>query len=315
MAVENIVDVRGLTRRFGAFTAVDHVDLTVAKGSIYGFLGPNGSGKSTLIRMLCGVLQPSGGQAFVNGFNVAKEPESIKRSIGYMSQSFSLYRDLSPRENLDFFGGIYGLKGQHLQDRIRAVIDLVGMERYADQPSGTLSGGWKQRLALAVALIHEPPLIFLDEPTAGIDPVARRSLWDLLFDLAGQGKTFFVTTHYMDEAERCSEIGYIYLSKLILKGTPAELKRLPQVIPPGTRRVAVMTDNPSLGLRTLKRLSFVRDATLVEAEVHLLMESATSDAEVIEALMKEGLPAHGLREIGPSLEDVFVTVTRSLEQT
>lgn len=314
MAVENIIETRGLSRRFGSFSAVDHVDLAVKKGSIYGFLGPNGSGKSTFIRMLCGVLQPSSGEASVNGFDVKKDTESIKRSIGYMSQSFSLYRDLSPSENLRFFGGIYGLKGRHLEERVKSVVDLVGLQKYMNQPSGTLSGGWKQRLALAAALIHEPPLVFLDEPTAGIDPVARRSLWDLLFDLSGQGKTFFVSTHYMDEAERCSDIGYIYLSKLILKGSPAELKRLPQVSPEGTRRISVETDNPSVALRTLKVLNFVRDATLVEAEVHLLIEADAPDKAVGEALRSVGLPSHDPRPIEPSLEDVFVTVTRSLNQ-
>jgi ABC-type multidrug transport system ATPase subunit len=193
-------------------------------------------------------------------------------------------------------------------------VELVGLQKYMQQPSGTLSGGWKQRLALAAALIHEPPLVFLDEPTAGIDPVARRSLWDLLFELSGQGKTFFVSTHYMDEAERCSDIGYIYLSKLILKGTPAELKRMPEVSPVGTRRVSVETDNPSVALKTLKGLKFVRDATLVEAEVHLLMEEGAPDTDVVAALKGAGLPAHEPRPIDPSLEDVFVTVTRSLNQ-
>ena len=314
MAVANIIETHGLTRRFGSFTAVDHVDLNVSKGSIYGFLGPNGSGKSTFIRMLCGVLQPSDGEATINGYNIRTDTEAIKRSIGYMSQAFSLYRDLSPEENLRFFGGIYGLKGKELTTRVESVVELVGLQRYMSQPSGTLSGGWKQRLALAAALIHEPPLVFLDEPTAGIDPVARRSLWDLLFDLAGQGKTFFVSTHYMDEAERCSEIGYIYLSKLILKGTPAELKRTPEVSPIGTCRIAVEVDDPSLALRTLKALPFVRDATLVEAAVHLLMADTASDTDVTNALRAAGLASHDLRPIEPSLEDVFVTVTRSLDR-
>jgi len=314
VALENIIEAKGLTRRFGSFTAVDHVDLVVKAGSIYGFLGPNGSGKSTVIRMLCGVLQPTEGEATVNGFNVRTETESIKRSIGYMSQAFSLYRDLTPAENLDFFGGIYGLKGKHLKERIDAVVELVGLRKYMEQPSGTLSGGWKQRLALAAALIHEPPLIFLDEPTAGIDPVARRSLWDLLFDLSGQGKTFFVSTHYMDEAERCSQIGYIYLSKLILKGTPVELKAMPEVSPAGTRRVSVETDNPSMSLRALKSMKGVRDATLVEAEVHLLIDTGTPDSAIQSALSEAHLPPSAVRSIEPSLEDVFVTVTRSLDK-
>jgi ABC-type multidrug transport system ATPase subunit len=314
VAVENVIEAKGLTRRFGQFTAVDHVDITVEKGTIFGFLGPNGSGKSTCIRMLCGVLEPSDGQATVNGFDVAKQSESVKRSIGYMSQSFSLYRDLSPRENLDFFGGIYGLRGKQLKARIDAVVELVGMQPYLDQTSGTLSGGWKQRLALAAALIHEPPLLFLDEPTAGIDPVARRSLWDLLFDLAAQGKTFFVSTHYMDEAERCSRLAYINMSKIMVSGTPNELKKLPELSPPGTRRVSVASDNPPLALRALKGLPFVHDATFVEAEVHLLIDEKVADTEIESALSKANLKQNGVRPIEPSLEDVFVTLTREKDK-
>ena len=314
MAINGAIEARGLTRRFGAFTAVDNLDLSVPKGSIFGFLGPNGSGKSTCIRMLCGVLEPSAGQAFVNGFDVAKQPEEVKRSIGYMSQSFSLYRDLSPRENLDFFGGIYGLRGRQLKDRIASVVELLGLRQYLDQPSGTLSGGWKQRLALATALIHEPPLIFLDEPTAGIDPVARRSLWDLLFELAAHGKTFFVTTHYMDEAERCSQVAYIYMSRIMVKGTPTELKQLPEVSPVGTKRVSVAVEHPPLALKALKRLPFVRDATLVEAEIHLLMDEDAPESEIVRAMAAAQLTAQGIRPIEPSLEDVFVTLTRNLEK-
>ena len=311
MAV-NAIETKGLTRKFGPLTAVDHVDLDVQKGSIFGFLGPNGSGKSTVIRMLCGVLEPSSGDATVNGFDVRTQSEDIKRSIGYMSQSFSLYRDLSAEENLRFFGGIYGLKGEHLKKRLADVVELVGLQNYLTQPSGTLSGGWKQRLALAAALIHEPPLIFLDEPTAGIDPVARRALWDLLFELAGAGKTLFVTTHYMDEAERCSQIAYIYMSKIMIKGTPAELKRLPEVTPEGTRRISVATDNPPMGLMALKVLPFVRDATLVESEIHLLIDKGVDDSAVSKAMTDAHLPLGGIRTIEPSLEDVFVTVTRGL---
>lgn len=310
----NAVEITGLTRRFGDFTAVDNVSFEVKKGQIFGFLGPNGSGKSTCIRMLCGLLDPTSGTAKVNGFDILKDPERVKQSIGYMSQAFSLYKDLTVSENLEFFGGIYGLKGQALKNRKDQVIELLSMQRYIDRPSGLLSGGWKQRVALGAALIHEPELVFLDEPTAGIDPVARRELWDLLFELSGQGKTFFVTTHYMDEAERCDEIGYIYLSKLAFKATPRQLKELPEVNPPGTKRVAVSADPPAQALAILKKQPFVQDATMVEAEVHLLVPTDATEDSIQRPLTDAGLQVHGSRAIEPSLEDVFVAVTRRLNQ-
>jgi ABC-type multidrug transport system ATPase subunit len=308
----NAVEIDGLTKKFGDFTAVDHLSFAVPTGSIFGFLGPNGSGKTTCIRMLCGLLTPTSGRASIMGQDVVSAPEAVKRSIGYMNQTFSLYKDLTVDENLAFFGGIYGLRGEHLARRKREVIDLVGIGPYANRRSGLLSGGWKQRLALAAALIHEPDLVFLDEPTAGIDPVARRDLWDLLFELAGAGKTLFVTTHYMDEAERCSEVAYIYLSKLMVKGTPAQLKALPDVTPPGTRRVAINTEQAALALSRLKREKFVLDATLVEAEIHVQIPGDVSDADVLASMRALGLPKADLRHIEPSLEDVFVALTRKL---
>lgn len=313
MAIEPVIKTDNLTRKFGDFVAVDQVNLEVEKGTIFGFLGPNGSGKSTVIRMLCGVLEPSGGTATVNGLDVRKDAPSIKRTIGYMSQSFSLYRDLTVDENLEFFGGIYGLDRNRLRQRKAEVIELVGIEKYRDRLSGQLSGGWKQRLALAAALIHEPPLIFLDEPTAGIDPVARRSLWDLLFQLAGSGITFFVTTHYMDEAERCGEIAYIYLSKLMVKGTPEELKKLDAVTPPNTRRISIALDQAPQALVALRNVEGVLDSTLVEAEIHVLMDSFLPDNSVVQRLESAGHKVKQVRPIEPSLEDVFVTLTRSLE--
>jgi len=306
------IEIHGLTRRFGTLTAVDNLTLSVPKGTIFGFLGPNGSGKSTCIRMLSGLLLPTEGTATVNGYDIVKESEDVKRSIGYMNQSFSLYRDLTVDENLTFFGGIYGLTGERLRRRKSEVETLVGIGPYLKRRSGELSGGWKQRLALATALIHEPELVFLDEPTAGIDPVARRDLWDLLFALAGAGKTLFVTTHYMDEAERCNEIGYIYNAKLMVTGTPAELKALPAVRPPGTRRISVSSDHPPAALAFLKKQPFIRDATLVESEIHLLISVATKDTDVLDSLKSSGFVGTGLRPIEPSLEDVFVTLTRSL---
>lgn len=313
MALSAIV-ATGLTKKFGPVTAVDNLTFEVRPGSIFGFLGPNGSGKSTTIRMFCGLLNPTSGEAKVNGFDVATQSEDVKRSVGYMSQSFSLYKDLTVVENLEFFGGVYGLEKKRLAARRDDVIELVGIAPYSDRKAGQLSGGWKQRLALATALIHEPELVFLDEPTAGIDPVARRDLWDLLFRLAGEGKTLFVTTHYMDEAERCDDIAYIYLSKLMVRGTPLELKALPEVSPEGTKRIAVSCDSPARGLAALRDKPFTLDATLVESEIHLLTQASTPDKAVVDAMTQAGLSEPKTRPIEPSLEDVFVTLTRNLEK-
>lgn len=311
---DSAIRTEGLTKQFGPFTAVDHLDIEVKKGSIFGFLGPNGSGKSTCIRMLAGLLSPTSGTAVVNGFDVNQEPEKIKETIGYMSQAFSLYKDLTVDENLEFFGGVYGLRGQRLKERKAAVTELTQIGPYTDRRAGQLSGGWKQRLALAAALIHEPQLIFLDEPTAGIDPVARRDLWDLLFDLAGQGKTLFVTTHYMDEAERCDDIAYIYLSKLMVKGSPPELKQIPEVSPAGTRRVALAVPTPAVGLAAIRNQKFALDATLVESEIHLLVPESVSDQDIVAVADKAGIGPVKTRPIEPSLEDVFVTLTRNYER-
>jgi ABC-type multidrug transport system ATPase subunit len=308
----NAIEIENLTKRFGDVTAVDSLSLSVPRGAIFGFLGPNGSGKTTCIRMLCGLLLPTVGTALVNGFDIVRNPEAVKRSIGYMNQTFSLYRDLTVDENLTFFAGIYGLTGRRLKERKASVIDLVGIGSYVDRRSGLLSGGWKQRLALAAALIHEPEIVFLDEPTAGIDPVARRELWNLLFDLSAAGKTLFVTTHYMDEAERCSELAYIYLAKLMARGTPAALKSLPDVTPAGARRVAVAVSRPAAALACLKQQSFVLDATLVEAEVHLLLGAGAADSAIVAALEGAGMAGASVRPVDPSLEDVFVRLTHKM---
>src|SRR5213083_1301378 len=230
-----MIECHNLTKRFGHLTAVDHVSFNIEKGSIFGFLGPNGSGKSTVIRMLCGLLEPTEGRATIAGYDVARETDRIKSRIGYMSQKFSLYDELTVHENLMFYGRLYGLRGAALPQRRDELIALAHLEPYLRRRAALLSGGWRQRLAMACALVHKPSVLFLDEPTAGIDPVARRELWDLLFEFSGMGMTLFVTTHYMDEAERCSHVGYIYQSRLIVSGLPDELKQLPAVNPPGTK--------------------------------------------------------------------------------
>jgi ABC transporter DrrB family efflux protein len=314
LSSEPVIVVEHLGRRFGKLTAVDDVSFTVRRGAIFGLLGPNGSGKSTIIRMLCGVLEPSAGRASVLGHDAARETEQIKRRIGYMSQKFSLYGDLSVRENIEFYGRIYGLDPARLADRSHAVQELTGIADRLDQLAGTLSGGWKQRLALACALIHEPNVVFLDEPTAGIDPVARRDLWDLLFELSGRGVTLFVTTHYMDEAERCTDVGYINMSKLIVCGRPDELKELPAVTPAGMRRWELEVSNPAESLSRLRALPGIADATLFGQAIHLLASEKTMEADVTRQL---GLPPDSpvvMRPIAPSLEDVFVTLTRTQER-
>jgi ABC-type multidrug transport system ATPase subunit len=308
------VRAEGLTRRFGHLTAVDGVSFEVRPSSVYGLLGPNGSGKSTIIRMLCGLLRPTQGRAFILGLDVARDSVAVRRRIGYMSQRFSLYEELTGLENLTFFARAYGLSGAALRRRRDEVIDIVGMRGYEARRSSTLSGGWKQRLALASALLHDPEVIFLDEPTAGIDPVARRSLWDLLFDLAGRGKTLFVTTHYMDEAERCDRVGYVYLGKLLLNGPPSALKALPEVTPPGTARLEIRTPRVTEALRALRTVAGVHEATIFGESVHLVVASSTPESTLREALPSELRAGAEIRAITPSLEDVFVAMTRNAER-
>jgi ABC transporter DrrB family efflux protein len=306
-----VISIDHLTRTFGELVAVNDVSFSVERGAIYGLLGPNGSGKSTIIRMLCGVLEPTSGTASVLGFDVRVDAEAIKRRIGYMSQKFSLYSDLSVRENLDFYGRIYGLSPQKLRERSDDVLQLTSLGNRIDQLAGTLSGGWKQRLALACALIHEPEVIFLDEPTAGIDPVARRQLWDLLFELSGRGKTLLVTTHYMDEAERCTDIGYIYQSRLLVTGKPDGLKRLPHVTPAGTRRYEIEVHSPTEQLTKLRHAPGIQDATLFGQTIHVLAKESVSEQSLVADLAPA--PAQ-IRPIEPTLEDVFVTLTQNAEK-
>jgi ABC-type multidrug transport system ATPase subunit len=309
MAAETMIECEGLTRRFGHFTAVDHVSFKVAKGSIFGFLGPNGSGKSTVIRMLCGLLEPSDGRAAISGLDVAKQTEQIKTMIGYMSQKFSLYDELTVYENLMFYGRLYGLRSSALAKRRDELVALTHIEPYMQRRAALLSGGWRQRLAMACSLMHHPSVLFLDEPTAGIDPVARRELWDLLFEFSSKGMTLFVTTHYMDEAERCSHVGYIYMSKLVVCGEPDELKHLPVVNPPGTRRIDVTCDHVTVGLQALRRLPGVLAATVFGQSMHLLITKETSEDFIRAELARAGIPGADIRPIAPSLEDVFVALT------
>jgi ABC-type multidrug transport system ATPase subunit len=308
-STEVAISAEHLVRKFGEFTAVNDVSFQVKKGEIFGFLGPNGSGKTTVIKMLTGLLPLSGGAAQVEGLDVRTNAEEVRERIGYMSQKFSLYDDLTVAENLTFYGRIYSLPPDRLKRRMSEIIELNGLGPYLDRLAAKLSGGWKQRLALGCAMLHEPKLLFLDEPTAGIDPVARRQLWDLLFELSGHGITFFVTTHYMDEAERCSHVAYIYYGKLIADGTPNSLRELPDVQPPGTIRVEITTPEVTRALRFARQIPGIRSATIFGQSIHALIEDHFDLHDLREQLLKEGIAVAEIRPLAPSLEDVFVELT------
>ncbi|MCL6472018.1 MAG: ABC transporter ATP-binding protein [Firmicutes bacterium] len=302
---EKSIIVDGLTKKFGDFIAVNDVSFDVRRGEIFGFLGPNGSGKSTTIRMLCGILEPSGGRASILGIDVKKNPEEIKQHIGYMSQKFSLYEDLTVDENLDFYGGIYGLKNRRLAERKDFVFEMAGLKGREHELAANLSTGWKQRLALGCAIIHEPEMVFLDEPTGGVDPVSRRNFWEMLYHMAESGTTLFVTTHYMDEAEHCHRIGFIYQGRMIALGTPDELKK--QHMQGSIIEVAVDTSQDAL--KAISSAPGVEDAYFYGATIHAKVDSAEKGIPLVEKYLK-GLGYKGflVHEVQPSLEDVFVNL-------
>ena len=303
------IRTEGLTRRFGDFTAVNKVDLEVNRGEVFGFLGPNGSGKTTVIKMLTGLLPMSEGNAWVDGIDVRKDPEEVRLRIGYMSQKFSLYDDLTVRENLRFYGMAYGMKGATLEKKINDVIEANALEPYVSRLAARLSGGWKQRLALGCAMLHDPKILYLDEPTAGIDPVARRKLWDLLFDLSGRGITFFVTTHYMDEAERCSHLAYIYYGSLIANGTPDTLRELPEASPAGTRRFEISVKEVTSALRKARTFPWLRSATIFGRSIHALVDDRVAAEQIGSEFAGKQIAVEEIRPLVADLEDVFVELT------
>ena len=291
------LELNNLTRRFGDFVAVNNVSLQIKQGAIYGFLGPNGSGKSTTIRMLCGLLEPTSGSGKVLGLDIAKDSEALKQKIGYMSQKFSLYDDLSVIENLRFYAGLYSLSSEQMKKRIGEMLALSGLEKRQQELVATLSGGWKQRLALACSILHNPQVLFLDEPTGGVDPVSRRMFWEIIYDLSVQGTTVMVTTHFMDEAEHCDEIGFIFEGNLIASDTPDNLKK----IIPGTL-VEIPTPSPMELLETLEESTVeYLDIYPAGASVHVLLKSDNVSL----------LAGYAYEIISPSLEDVFVYLVKS----
>jgi ABC-2 type transport system ATP-binding protein len=299
------VIVKDLEKRFGNFVAVNRVSFEVSKGEIFGFLGPNGAGKSTTIRMLTGILAPTGGTGTVAGFDVRTEPEKIKAHIGYMSQKFSLYEDLTVEENIDFYSGIYSIPREKKEERKEWVIRMAGLKEHRRSRTAILSGGWKQRLALGCAILHEPPIIFLDEPTSGVDPISRRRFWDLIYELAGKGVTVFVTTHYMDEAEYCDRVALIYRGELAAIGTPGELKT--QIMQEDV--LEVLSDRPQDAMGEIEKLDGIKEVALFGKGLHVVTEDAkTTAGRIRNHLVAQGYRVVRIEKIVPSLEDVFVSL-------
>ena len=301
------VEVLNLTKRFGDFTAVDDISFGIRRGEIFGFLGPNGAGKTTTIRVLLGLLRPTAGKASVLGYDVARQPEEIRKRIGYMSQRFSLYGDLTVAENLDFYGRTYGVRGRQLRERKRFAVEMAGLAKREGELTRNLSGGWKQRLALGAAILHEPEMLFLDEPTAGVDPISRRQFWDLLYDLADEGKTILVTTHYMDEAEHCQDLAFIHRGQIIARGAPDKIKE-------GKMQGQVLEidcDRPDVAMKILQDMGLFREVALYGALVHVVTEDVESHERGIrQALSAVELGLRTVDRIAPSLEDVFIASVR-----
>ncbi len=306
------VETHNLVKAFGEFIAVDHVSLQVSQGEIFGFLGPNGAGKSTTIRMLCGLLTPTSGKATVHGFDVAAESEQVRCNIGYMSQKFSLYDDLTVEQNIDFFASMYGVPQERLRQRKEYVLDMAGLKEHHDTLTATLSGGWKQRLALGCAILHNPPVLFLDEPTSGVDPIARGTFWDLIRKMAGEGHTIFVSTHYMDEAEYCYRLALMYRGKVIALGAPAELRA-------GLNSHSILQLNTALPLETMQALNQtpgVKDVAVFGGGLHVVVDDLQSGiAAVRKRLEIEKIEITRLERIQPTLEDVFVALIEAEEKT
>jgi len=307
------VVVNNLEKRFGGFVAVNRVSFEVPKGQIFGFLGPNGAGKSTTIRMLTGILAPTGGSGTVAGYDVRTEAEKIKANIGYMSQKFSLYEDLTVEENIEFYAGIYRIPKERRAERKEWVIEMAGLQEHRHSRTAILSGGWKQRLSLGCAILHEPPIIFLDEPTAGVDPVSRRQFWDLIYDLSGRGVTIFVTTHYMDEAEYCDRIGLIYRGELIAIGSPEELKT--KYMQDDVLEVA--SERPQDAMVELDGLPGVKEVALFGKGLHVVGTAGESERLAVAVrshLEGLGLAVFRVEKIVPSLEDVFVSLIEARDR-
>jgi ABC-2 type transport system ATP-binding protein len=297
------VELRDLSKHFGAFKAVDRVSLTVNEGEIFGFLGANGAGKSTTIRMLCGLLKPTSGTGLVLGTDVARDPEGVKRKIGYMSQRFSLYDDLSVAQNLRFFGGVYGLRGGAARAREGWALRMAGLEGKEDRLTGELPGGWKQRLALACAVLHEPRVVFLDEPTSGVDPISRRRFWRLIDEMSAAGVTVFVTTHYLDEAEYCHRLALIHAGRLVALGTVSELKS----VFAGAAVLEVTAKHPGEALEAIDEAPWARETSVFGTRIHVVVDDADEGRKRIEErLDQENLGPAAIERVVPSLEDVFI---------